>query len=685
MTVTGDKKDYTFTWTPAVSTSNTATGLAAGTYKVSIAKAANPVCAEEFTFTVKQIACPVNCVKPTLDAQKVTDASCGSKNGAVELTVNGGNANFTYAWSSAATSSSATGLDAGTYTVTVSRVADATCFSVFTFTVKAVGDLGIFANTTDTRDISDCAAAAYTSYCLPISIADITAAKYDITDNGTLITSGFKGCDFDSTFMYNYAILPDNAPHKLTSWSVNGVNNTTDFSTLSELVAKMNTWDVTGNWKLNTTAKSINGGDRKKFYTPLVIKSANGTVTTLDLNTQLVPQGVAIKLNVGTHVIKVVAKATGCADEISVKVTCTQQPVTCKSFIADKDRYVYATTKGVKGSTCLEIPYANLADYTITDNNAPYTGKTEACTAGTSFEMECGIHEMIFKTKDGCRDTILLKVACVSAKQIVDTIYVTQADTACLDVTELLGKIKDISNVAPTKSGEHVAFKLVPNSRCVTYKGIEAGGTDEAVYVMQDDKGISDTTFFKITVIARVAQIVPAVAVGDNATTKQNEAIVINLLANDTLRSAITTIEIAEQPLHGSVEILQNGIATYTPNKGFCGGNGDQFTYRVCTVGGCDTARVTVKVICNDINVFTGFSPNGDNVNDFFTIDGIQEYPDNKLNVFDRQGNSVFEQKGYRNDWNGTWKGKNLPDGTYFYLFNNGKGETKAGYVQIQR
>jgi gliding motility-associated-like protein len=455
---------------------------------------------------------------------------------------------------------------------------------------------------------------------------------------------------------------------------------------MSELVAKMNVWDATGNWKLDAAAKAIKGGDRKKFYSTLVIKSANGTNTTLDLNTQLIPQGVALKLNVGTHNIKVVSKATGCSDEIAVKVTCTVQPANCKSFIADKDRYVYSTVKGVKGTTCLEIPYANLADYTITDNNATYTGKTEACTTGTSFEIECGIHEMIFKTKDGCRDTILIKVACVSAKQIVDTIYVAQVDTSCLDVTELLGKIKNISNVAPTKSGEHAIFSLVPNSRCVTYKGIEAGGTDEAVYVMADDKGISDTTFFKITVIAKVAQITPAVAVVDNLTTKVNESVVVNLLANDTLRSAITSIEIIDQPLHGTVELLQNGIATYTPNKGFCGGNGDQFSYRVCTAGGCSTARVTVKVTCKEVNVFTGFSPNGDNMNDFFVIEGAQEYADNTVKVYDRQGNAVFEQKGYRNDWNGTWKGgKNLPDGTYFYLFNNGKGETKTGYVHIQR
>ncbi|MCX2679281.1 gliding motility-associated C-terminal domain-containing protein [Galbibacter sp. EGI 63066] len=71
-----------------------------------------------------------------------------------------------------------------------------------------------------------------------------------------------------------------------------------------------------------------------------------------------------------------------------------------------------------------------------------------------------------------------------------------------------------------------------------------------------------------------------------------------------------------------------------------------------------------------------GISPNGDGINDFWEIPGIEEYPDNEVSVFNRWGDKIFEVKGYdnyTNVFNGTanqLKGlgaDKLPNGTYFY------------------
>ena len=85
------------------------------------------------------------------------------------------------------------------------------------------------------------------------------------------------------------------------------------------------------------------------------------------------------------------------------------------------------------------------------------------------------------------------------------------------------------------------------------------------------------------------------------------------------------------------------------------------------------------------MQVYTGFSPNGDGVNDVFYIEGLEAYPNAQLTVFNRWGNQVYRSDSYKNDWTGLWEGKLLPDGTYFYVLDDGEGNLLSGYVQIHR
>ncbi|MCO4822260.1 MAG: gliding motility-associated C-terminal domain-containing protein, partial [Flavobacteriaceae bacterium] len=91
--------------------------------------------------------------------------------------------------------------------------------------------------------------------------------------------------------------------------------------------------------------------------------------------------------------------------------------------------------------------------------------------------------------------------------------------------------------------------------------------------------------------------------------------------------------------------------------------------------------------------VFNEFSPNGDGVNDFLIINCIDSYPDNKLEIYNRWGSMVYEQRSYANDFNGISRGrsviekdKELPVGTYYYVLNLGNGsEPKVGWLYINR
>ena len=80
-----------------------------------------------------------------------------------------------------------------------------------------------------------------------------------------------------------------------------------------------------------------------------------------------------------------------------------------------------------------------------------------------------------------------------------------------------------------------------------------------------------------------------------------------------------------------------------------------------------------------------GFSPNNDNFNETFIINGIEGFPMNRLQIFDRRGTRVFFASPYKNDWDGTWEGRDLPSGIYFYLLEDGIGNEFRGYVVLRR
>ena len=104
-----------------------------------------------------------------------------------------------------------------------------------------------------------------------------------------------------------------------------------------------------------------------------------------------------------------------------------------------------------------------------------------------------------------------------------------------------------------------------------------------------------------------------------------------------------------------------------------------------------DTASVEVKVNrsqCEDPGTLCNiFSPNGDGDNETLTLVDHTSYQSNKLEIFDRYGNSVFQMDGYDSSWDGTGKNGDLPNGTYYYILDlNGDGtEVVKGWIQIVR
>ncbi len=92
------------------------------------------------------------------------------------------------------------------------------------------------------------------------------------------------------------------------------------------------------------------------------------------------------------------------------------------------------------------------------------------------------------------------------------------------------------------------------------------------------------------------------------------------------------------------------------------------YTLRITTAGGCtNTDNVLVTVIPYCIKPLNAFSPNGDGINDKWFVTNGNCTKNIKAMVFNRYGTKVYESNDYKNTWDGTYKGKALPDATYYY------------------
>jgi len=186
---------------------------------------------------------------------------------------------------------------------------------------------------------------------------------------------------------------------------------------------------------------------------------------------------------------------------------------------------------------------------------------------------------------------------------------------------------------------------------------------------------------------ASVSPVHPPRTVADAGTGYANKAIVIPVLANDapgTHPLDAGSVEIVTRPQRGTVSISTDGTVTYTSGRGYVGG--DQFSYRVKDSEGnwSEPAEVSVTVAANPLRIPNIFTPNGDGQNDRFEIEGIEGFDKAEVVVFNRWGNEIYRH----NDYDNTWDGAAIPDGTYYYmltLHNGSMRQVEKGWIVLKK
>lgn len=100
----------------------------------------------------------------------------------------------------------------------------------------------------------------------------------------------------------------------------------------------------------------------------------------------------------------------------------------------------------------------------------------------------------------------------------------------------------------------------------------------------------------------------------------------------------------------------------------------------------CPSKSAQVRLVVGNLVIPTGFSPNGDGQNDYLEVAGREDISTVKIQVYDRWGGLIFQDKDYQNDWRGTTNsGEDLPEDTYFVIVDLGEKGLYKSYIIIRR
>jgi gliding motility-associated-like protein len=107
---------------------------------------------------------------------------------------------------------------------------------------------------------------------------------------------------------------------------------------------------------------------------------------------------------------------------------------------------------------------------------------------------------------------------------------------------------------------------------------------------------------------------------------------------------------------------------------------------KAVSIYSCITVK-PVKVVVNGppppvIKAVNTFTPNGDGLNDYFTVSIVGEGIFGSLRIYNRYGQLLYQTTDRNFQWNGTYKGKPLPSGVYYWVFAGINGYNNAKFAQ---
>ena len=297
------------------------------------------------------------------------------------------------------------------------------------------------------------------------------------------------------------------------------------------------------------------------------------------------------------------------------------------------------------------------------------------------------------------------------------------ADTAYANIKILKGTPRILFTNEGGEIGDTIKIAAISNSGVApVYTQLDGSGyvqfltTNTAKIISEGSSTVSATfaataNYDQATVTALVSGYTQIIAPDANNDEGQlifetEVNISIDVLANDeaftgVIVPAYTDLDpstavrdsVFVSPSLGLFEIDSTGIVTYTPFSGFIGSGHITYTIRDSKGVKSEPGMINVAVIPQvDIPALKAtqmVTPNNDGLNEAFVIGFVDLEKENNLKIYDRNGQELFTQHNYQNDWTGKLtNGKQVENGIYYYLFveegHNNHRELK-GAVEIRR
>ncbi|MBL0044825.1 MAG: PKD domain-containing protein [Flavobacteriales bacterium] len=216
-------------------------------------------------------------------------------------------------------------------------------------------------------------------------------------------------------------------------------------------------------------------------------------------------------------------------------------------------------------------------------------------------------------------------------------------------------------------SGNNVI--LDPNPALATVVPMEPGSNDY-VFSVTDNFGCTYTD------VVNVSASGPLAAIGVNPASPQPVGVTAQF-TDLSLGNGSNIIDWSWDfgpNLPGST--LQNPVVTFEEAGLYT------ITLTVTATGGCSNS-VTIQYLVapSDVIVPNVFSPNGDGQNDALEFTNAQYFDNNHLQVYNRWGNLLYENRNYRNNW----RPNDVSEGTYYFIFAMQDGREWTGHVTLLR